>query len=115
MWNIPCDNYDGPINSITSATNFDFGGETAQILETPGHSPASISFYFPESGFVIAGDVLFKESVGRTDLPGANPDTLVKSILEKLYTLPDETIVYSGHGIPTTIGHEKRHNPFVKA
>jgi glyoxylase-like metal-dependent hydrolase (beta-lactamase superfamily II) len=115
MWNMPFDNYSGPINSITAEINFDFGGETVQILETPGHSPASISFYFPESGFVIAGDVLFKESVGRTDLPGANPDTLVKSILEKLYTLPDETIVYSGHGLPTTIGHEKQHNPFVKA
>jgi glyoxylase-like metal-dependent hydrolase (beta-lactamase superfamily II) len=115
MWNIPFDNYNGPINTIKSETSIDFGGEKVQILETPGHSPASISFYFPETGFVIAGDVLFRESVGRTDLPGANPDTLVKSILEKLYTLPDETIVYSGHGMPTTIGHEKRHNPFVKA
>jgi glyoxylase-like metal-dependent hydrolase (beta-lactamase superfamily II) len=115
MWNMPFDNYNGPINSITTETSFDFGGERVEVLETPGHSPASISFYFPESGFVIAGDVLFRESVGRTDLPGANPDTLVKSILEKLYTLPDETIVYSGHGMPTTIGHEKRHNPFVKA
>lgn len=115
MWNVPFDNYIGPINAITAEKSFDFGGERVQILETPGHSPASISFYFPESGFVIAGDVLFRESVGRTDLPGANPDTLVKSILEKLYTLPEETIVYSGHGMPTTIGHEKRHNPFVKA
>ena len=114
MWNIPFDNYNGPINSITAETSFDFGGEKVQILETPGHSPASISFYFPDSGFVIAGDVLFRESVGRTDLPGANPDILVKSILEKLYTLPDETVVYSGHGMPTTIGHEKRYNPFVK-
>jgi len=114
MWNIPFDNYNGPINSIKAETSFDFGGEKVQILETPGHSPASISFYFPNSGFVIAGDVLFRESVGRTDLPGANPDTLVRSILEKLYTLPEETVVYSGHGIPTTIGHEKRCNPFVK-
>ena len=114
MWNIPFDNYNGPINSITAETSFDFGDEKVQILETPGHSPASISFYFPDSGFVIAGDVLFRESVGRTDLPGANPDTLVRSILEKLYTLPEETVVYSGHGIPTTIGHEKRYNPFVK-
>jgi glyoxylase-like metal-dependent hydrolase (beta-lactamase superfamily II) len=115
MWNIPFDNYAGPIHTIQGDTSFPFAGEIVQILETPGHSPASISFYCPNSGFVIAGDVLFRESVGRTDLPGANPDILVKSILEKLYTLPEDTIVYSGHGIPTTIGHEKRHNPFVKA
>jgi glyoxylase-like metal-dependent hydrolase (beta-lactamase superfamily II) len=115
MWNVPFDNYAGPIHTIQADTSFPFGGEIVQVLETPGHSPASISFYFPDSGFVIAGDVLFRESVGRTDLPGANPDTLVKSILEKLYKLPDATIVYSGHGMLTTIGHEKKHNPFVKA
>jgi glyoxylase-like metal-dependent hydrolase (beta-lactamase superfamily II) len=115
MWNVPFDNYAGPIHTIPEETSFLFGGEVVQVLETPGHSPASISFYFPKSGFVIAGDVLFRESVGRTDLPGANPDILVSSILEKLYTLPDKTIVYAGHGLPTTIGHEKIYNPFVKA
>jgi glyoxylase-like metal-dependent hydrolase (beta-lactamase superfamily II) len=115
MWNIPFDNYVGPLHMVKDQPTFVFGNETVQILDTPGHSPASISFYFPNSGFVIAGDVLFRESVGRTDLPGANPDTLVNSILKKLYTLPEETIVYSGHGLPTTIGHEKIHNPFVKA
>jgi glyoxylase-like metal-dependent hydrolase (beta-lactamase superfamily II) len=114
MWNVPFDNYNGPLETIAEETNLLFGGEEIRILETPGHSPASISFYFPQSGFVIAGDVLFRESVGRTDLPGANPDVLVNSIMTKLYTLPDETIVYSGHGMPTTIGHEKKHNPFVK-
>jgi glyoxylase-like metal-dependent hydrolase (beta-lactamase superfamily II) len=62
---------------------------------------------------VIAGDVLFRESVGRTDLPGGDPDVLVKSITEELYVLPDDTIVYAGHGIQTTIGHEKRHNLYV--
>lgn len=115
MWNMPFDNYVGPLHLVKDQPTFVFGNETVQILDTPGHSPASISFYFPISGFVIAGDVLFRESVGRTDLPGANPDILVTSILEKLYTLPDDTIVYSGHGMPTTIGHEKIHNPFVKA
>jgi glyoxylase-like metal-dependent hydrolase (beta-lactamase superfamily II) len=63
---------------------------------------------------VIAGDVLFRESVGRTDLPGSDFNTLAQSIRTQLYTLPDDTQVHSGHGMPTTIGHEKEHNPFVK-
>lgn len=113
MWNLPFDNYAGPVHFLDEGSSLQLGDESIEILLTPGHSPASISFYAPSSGFVIAGDVLFRESVGRTDLPGGNPDVLVDSILKKLYPLPDETVVYSGHGIPTTIGHEKRHNPYV--
>ena len=64
--------------------------------------------------FVIGGDVLFQRSIGRTDLPGGNYDTLIKSIRTKLFVLPDETVVYSGHGEPTTIGEEKKYNPFLK-
>ena len=91
-----------------------FGETTLKVLFTPGHSPASISFYHAESNTLIAGDVLFNRSIGRTDLPGGDFNTLVTSITDKLYTLPDDTIVYCGHGPSTTIGEEKRENPFVK-
>lgn len=81
------------------------------ILHTPGHSPGSISIY--TKGHVFVGDVLFKDSIGRTDLYGGNYDVLMNSIREKLMTLPEKTIVYSGHGPTTTIGQEKESNPFI--
>ncbi|MEM9544542.1 MAG: MBL fold metallo-hydrolase [Bacteroidota bacterium] len=90
-----------------------FGNTSLKVLFTPGHSPASISFYNEDAKVVIGGDVLFQGSIGRTDLPGGNFDTLAKSIREKLYVLPDDVVVYSGHGPSTTIGVEKRSNPFV--
>lgn len=80
----------------------------------PGHSPGSVIFYHQEGKWVIGGDVLFYGSIGRTDLPGGNHNSLLKSIASKLYTLPDDTLVYSGHGPATTIGHEKLHNPFIR-
>lgn len=89
------------------------GNETLKILFTPGHSPGSLSFYDEKAKFVIAGDALFRESIGRTDLPGGDHPTLLQAIREKLFTLPDETTVYSGHGPGTTIGHEKLYNPFL--
>lgn len=92
-----------------------FGTSSLKVLFTPGHSPASISFYSADAGIVIAGDVLFKGSIGRTDLPGGDFDTLARSIREKLYTLPDATVVFNGHGPSTTIGEEKVSNPFVNA
>lgn len=88
-------------------------GTELKILFTPGHSPGSLSFYNERDGWVIAGDVLFYESIGRTDLPGGDHGTLIRSIFEKLMPLPDETTVYCGHGPATTIGYEKRHNPFL--
>ncbi len=91
-----------------------FGNTRLEVLFTPGHSPASISFYNAEEGVVIGGDVLFQGSIGRTDLPGGDFDTLARSIREKLYVLPDDVIVYCGHGPSTTIGAEKNTNPFVK-
>lgn len=91
-----------------------FGSSQLEILSTPGHSIASLSFYHAASHQLFAGDVLFKESIGRTDLPGGNFDVLAKSIREQIYTLPNQTIVYSGHGPATTVGHEKTHNSFVK-
>ena len=91
-----------------------FGNTKLDVLFTPGHSPASISFYHKEKGIVIGGDVLFQGSIGRTDLPGGDFDTLAESIRKKFYTLPDEVIVYCGHGPSTTIGVEKKTNPFIR-
>lgn len=91
-----------------------FGHTELETLFTPGHSPASISFYHKATGTLIAGDVLFKESIGRTDLPGGDYDTLIRSIRLKFFNLPDSTKVYPGHGPHTTIGYEKRHNPFLR-
>src|SRR5581483_10605836 len=85
-----------------------------QILETPGHTQGSISLWIPSENKLVAGDTLFQESVGRTDLPGGNSRQIVQSIREKLFTLPEDTIVIPGHGDETTIGHEKRFNPFVR-
>jgi hydroxyacylglutathione hydrolase len=89
------------------------GGFEFSILETPGHSPGSVSYYFKEDGFVVSGDALFKSSIGRTDLPGGNHKQLIKSIHEKLLFLPEETEVLSGHGPITTIGEEMDNNPFL--
>ena len=91
-----------------------FGDTKLEVLFTPGHSPASISFYHAESKQLIAGDVLFQGSIGRTDLPGGDHATLIDSIKKKLFTLHDDVIVYSGHGPSTTIGSEKKHNPFLQ-
>lgn len=96
-----------------TAQEFKLGDETIEIKFTPGHSPGSISFYYPKGDWVIGGDVLFERSIGRTDLPLGDFATLKKSILEQLYVLPPQTIVYPGHGAPTTIGIEMKENPFV--
>jgi glyoxylase-like metal-dependent hydrolase (beta-lactamase superfamily II) len=85
-----------------------------EIRFTPGHSPGSVCFYYEPGGFVIGGDVLFNGSIGRTDLPGGDFNTLINSIQTQLFTLPDETKVYSGHGPMTIVGFEKMNNPFVK-
>jgi hydroxyacylglutathione hydrolase len=89
-----------------------FGMSKLKVLFTPGHSPASICFYEENSKKLIAGDVLFEGSIGRTDLPGGDYKTLISSIKNKLFVLPDEVKVFPGHGNSTTIGHEKRTNPF---
>lgn len=91
------------------------GQESFDILFTPGHSVGSVSFYNKNQNAIISGDVLFFQSIGRSDLPGGDYAILEKSIQEKLYKLPEETLVYSGHGPDTSIGFEKTTNPFVKA
>ncbi|HMG91196.1 MAG TPA: MBL fold metallo-hydrolase [Chryseolinea sp.] len=89
-----------------------FGSQQFKILFVPGHSPGHVAFYNEKEKIVIGGDVLFHNSIGRTDLPGGNFDTLINSIHEKLFTLPDDVVVYAGHGPKTTIGFEKATNPF---
>ena len=93
---------------------FMLGEEVLEARFVPGHSPGSLAFYYPKGKWVIAGDVLFQRSIGRTDLPGGDMNTLLKSIRQELFTLPNETIVFSGHGGQTSIGEEKIHNPFLK-
>lgn len=89
------------------------GDGVLHVLHVPGHSPGSIVLFDKEDGFLIAGDVLFQGSVGRTDLPGGSTSQLISGIKEKLLPLPDSTIVYPGHGPATTIGREKHSNPFL--
>ncbi len=89
------------------------GDSSLRAILVPGHSPGSLSFHSPEAGFVITGDALFQGSIGRTDLPGGDYDTLISSIRNSLLTLPPETTVYPGHGDPSTIGEETSNNPFL--
>ncbi|MBF9253543.1 MBL fold metallo-hydrolase [Pontibacter sp. 172403-2] len=91
-----------------------FGNTELQVLFAPGHAPGHVVFYSAPDKVVIGGDVLFRQSIGRTDLPGGDFDTLIQSIKTKLFTLPDEVTVYPGHGPETTIGYEKKHNPFLQ-
>ena len=90
-----------------------FGEQKLKIIHVPGHSPGSIVFYNEKEKFAVVGDVLFNGSIGRTDLPGGNFDQLIEGIRTKLFTLPDDTEIYSGHGPKTTIGQEKKYNPFL--
>jgi glyoxylase-like metal-dependent hydrolase (beta-lactamase superfamily II) len=90
------------------------GGTTVQLLHTPGHADGSLCYFLPSRQILIAGDVLFRESIGRTDLPTGDFDTLIRNIREKLLSLPPDTRVYPGHGPATSIQHEIRHNPFLQ-
>jgi hydroxyacylglutathione hydrolase len=114
MWQMPFENYEGELLFLKESNSIKIGKYELEILFTPGHSPGSVCFYSKANGFVIGGDVLFNLSIGRTDLPGGDYQTLINSIQTQLYTLPDETKVYSGHGPLTTVGFEKMNNPFVK-
>ena len=96
---------------ITDGQSITLGREKVKVLHTPGHSPGSISLV--SQGFVCTGDALFNQSIGRTDLPGGDLDTLIRSITHRLFSLDDDTIVYPGHGPETSIGDEKIANPFV--
>lgn len=91
-----------------------FGNTTLQVIFAPGHAPGHVVLYSEEDKVLIGGDVLFQGSIGRTDLPGGDFDTLIQSIRTKLFTLPNEVTVYPGHGPETTIGYEKKYNPFLR-
>ena len=101
-----------PDRFINEGELFLFGKTKWQILFLPGHSPGHVAFYDATQKVVFSGDVLFDGSIGRTDLPGGNFETLIDSIHQKLFVLPDDIIIYSGHGPTTTIGKEKVSNPF---
>jgi hydroxyacylglutathione hydrolase len=101
-----------PDQFIKEGDVISFGNQQLTVLFVPGHAPGHVAFYNEKAKVVIAGDVLFYNSIGRTDLPGGNFDTLISSIHEKLFTLPEDVIVYPGHGQETSIGFEKKTNPF---
>jgi len=98
---------------IKEGKEIKFGTTLLQSLFVPGHAPGHLVFYHKESKTCIGGDTLFQESIGRTDLPGGDHETLLRAIKTELFQLPDDVIVYPGHGPTTTIGFEKQHNPFV--
>ncbi len=103
-----------PISRFVEAGEvLSLGDLMLQVLFVPGHAPGHVAFYNAAEGYVVGGDVLFQRSIGRTDLPGGDYDTLMRSILDQMLALPDDTVVYSGHGPATTIGEERRQNPFI--
>lgn len=113
MFGVAVNKLPKPDKFLSENENIIFGNESISNLFTPGHSPGEFSLYAEESNFCITGDVLFKESIGRTDLLGGDYETLINSIRSKLFTLPDEVVIYPGHGDDSTIGYEKLHNPFL--
>lgn len=112
-WNLPFRSYEGPLHYFKGGDIIRLGEDELQVIEAPGHSPGHVCFYCEKQAFLIGGDVLFRKSIGRTDLPGGNHQQLLNSIREKLFVLPDSVRVYPGHGESTTIGYEKRSNPFL--
>lgn len=113
MYGVPCDPSPFPEKYISPGDKISLGQYEFETIFTPGHSPGSISFYNKENKLLISGDVLFYNSIGRSDLPKGDHETLLRSIREKLFVLPDDVKVYSGHGPATTIGYEKQTNPFL--
>jgi hydroxyacylglutathione hydrolase len=113
MYDMPFDNYKGEFIFLNDGEKITLGENELEIIWAPGHSPGSICFFSKAQKFIIGGDVLFNGSIGRTDLPLGDHQTLLNSIKQKLFVLPDDVIVYSGHGPETTIGNEKKFNPFV--
>lgn len=114
MYGVPCEPSPDPEGFLEAGDTIAIGNEVLSVLFVPGHAPGHIALFSEAHQFVIAGDVLFMNSIGRTDLPGGDMDTLLRSIREELFPLGDGVTVYSGHGPETTIGHEKRSNPFLR-
>lgn len=112
VYGVPYDGSPEPTNYIEDGDEITFGESSLKVIYVPGHAPDHIVFLSEEQKFLIGGDVLFKGSIGRTDLPGGNHHQLLDNIREKIFTLNEEIVVYSGHGEETTVGFEKRTNPF---
>jgi hydroxyacylglutathione hydrolase len=98
---------------IAEGDELTLAGRSWRVLHTPGHSPGSVSLYCADAGICVCGDAIFKGSIGRTDFPGCSFEALERSIREKLYALPDDTVLLPGHGPATSVGDEKASNPFV--
>ncbi len=113
MFGIQADKIDADPKELPVQKDFTLGSFTMDVRYTPGHAPDHVSIYFEQENVLIAGDTLFKQSIGRTDLYKGDFDLLAKSIRNELYTLPDSTRVLPGHGPETTIGYEKKNNSFV--
>lgn len=114
MFGFQVDGFSFEPNPLKVKPKWEIGNFSFEVRYTPGHSPDHVSLYSEKDNLVIAGDALFKDGIGRTDLYKGDFNVLEKSIQEQLYTLPDETVVYPGHGPETTVGYEKKSNPFVK-
>jgi hydroxyacylglutathione hydrolase len=113
-WDLPFENYNDELIFFKEGDIILLGEDELKILFTPGHSPGHVVFYCEAQKFIIGGDVLFNGSIGRTDLPGSDYDTLLDSIRRQLFTLPGDVKVFPGHGVVTTIGFEKKNNPFFR-
>ncbi len=114
LFGIPVKESPMPDVELAGGQVLEVGTLRFQVLHTPGHSPGSVTFYLEEEGVAFDGDVLFAMGVGRADLTGGDWDTLMRSIREVLFALPDETVLYPGHGPKTTVGQEKRSNPWLR-
>ncbi len=112
-WQFEMEQPEDPTEFIDAGQRIEVGALVLDVLFTPGHAPGHVCFYLADKGILFDGDVLFQQSIGRTDLPGGDYPLLMRSIQTELLTLPDETVVLSGHGEATTIGDERRHNPFL--
>ncbi|MEO8819372.1 MAG: MBL fold metallo-hydrolase [Ginsengibacter sp.] len=113
MFDLPFDNYQDEVVYLKEGDYIFLGDDKLEVIHAPGHSPGSICFYCEKQHFIIGGDVLFKNSIGRTDLPYGNHQDLLKNIKEKLFKLPEDVKVYPGHGPETSIGTEIKGNPFL--
>ncbi len=114
MYQLPFDMYTGTWDYLEEGDTIRLGEDVLRVLFTPGHSPGSVSFYCEKQDLLLSGDVLFRQSIGRTDLPGGDLNTLLQSIRNKILVLPPATRVLSGHGPETTVGQEKTDNPFLQ-
>jgi glyoxylase-like metal-dependent hydrolase (beta-lactamase superfamily II) len=114
MFNLPFDNYQGEVIYLKEGDVISLVDDELKVIHAPGHSPGSICFYCAKQNFLIAGDVLFQNSIGRTDLPYGDHDALIKNIKEKLFKLPPAVTVYPGHGPETTIESEIKGNPYLQ-